>query len=67
MTPDELAALAKALEQLGCPSDKTDEMAEMLDKRATQLAVQKGRSYEEALKHLLGLMKQGWAAKGRTD
>lgn len=34
-----------------------------LDKRAQQLAAQKGRTYEEALAHLLSLMKQGWAAK----
>ena len=38
-------------------------MATKLDKRARQLAEQKGRSYEEALAHLLNLMKQGWAAK----
>ena len=38
-------------------------MASQLDKRARQLAEQKDRTYEEALAHLLGLMKQGWAAK----
>jgi len=38
-------------------------MAAQLDKRARQLAAEKGRSYEEALKHLLTLMQQGWAAK----
>jgi hypothetical protein len=37
-------------------------MAAQLDKRAKQLAEQKSRSYEEALAHLLALMKQGWAA-----
>jgi cell division protein ZapA (FtsZ GTPase activity inhibitor) len=37
-------------------------MAAQLDKRARQLAEQKGRSHEEALAHLLALMKQGWAA-----
>ena len=36
-------------------------MARQLDKRARQLADQKGRTYEEALLHLLSLMKQGWA------
>ena len=30
--------------------------------RARQLAGQKGRSFDEALAHLLGLMRQGWAA-----
>jgi hypothetical protein len=38
-------------------------MAAQLDKRARQLAGQKGRTYEEALTHLLTLMKQGWAAQ----
>jgi len=59
--------IAPLLVTLGCPRDKSDEMAAQLDKRARQLAEQKGRSYEQALAHLLELMKQGWAAKGRTD
>jgi hypothetical protein len=59
LTPKELA---KVLVQLGCPENKSVEMAEMLNKRAHQLMEQKGRSYEDALKHLLDLMKQGWAA-----
>ena len=53
------------LEVMGCPSDKMTEMAGQLDKRARQLATQQGRTYDEALAHLLGLMKQGWAAKER--
>jgi hypothetical protein len=59
----EIAELAKALTALGCPAGKSSEMAAQLDKRAKQLAEQKGRSYEEALAHLLALMKQGWSAK----
>jgi hypothetical protein len=59
-----LAQLAEVLIALGCPREKTSEMAAQLDKRARQLARTKGRSYEEALTHLLTLMKQGWAAKG---
>ena len=55
--------LAQLLVALGCPADKSVEMAAQLDKRASQLAAEKGRTYEEALAHLLGLMKQGWAAK----
>ncbi len=55
--------LAQVLVALGCPTDKSSEMATQLDKRAHQLAAEKGRSYDEALTHLLGLMKQGWAAK----
>lgn len=62
MTVEELAAV---LAGLGCPPEKTAEMAAQLDKRARQLAEQKDRSYEDALAHLLELMRQGWAAKGR--
>jgi hypothetical protein len=59
--------LAKVLIALGCPAEKSAEMAAQLDKRARQLAEQKGRSYDEALQHLLQLMKQGWAASGRSS
>ena len=59
----EISQLAQILVALGCPADKSADMATQLDKRARQLAAEKGRSYEEALKHLLTLMKQGWAAK----
>ena len=62
MVVQELAAL---LENLGCPANKSLEMASQLDKRARQLAQQKGRSYDDALAHLLELMRQGWAAKQR--
>ncbi len=64
MTTD-LNELAAALAAMGCPAEKSAEMAAQLDKRARQLAEQKGRSYEEAMAHLLGLMRQGWAAKER--
>jgi len=59
----ELNELAAVLVGLGCPEGKAAEMAAQLDKRARQLAEQKGRRYEEALTHLLELMRQGWAAK----
>ena len=59
----EIAELAKALVAMGCPPEKSTEMASQLDKRAKQLAKLKGRSYEEALRHLLALMQQGWASK----
>lgn len=55
--------LATVLVALGCPKDKSAEMASQLDKRARQLAEQKSRSYDEALEHLVKLMAQGWAAK----
>jgi hypothetical protein len=58
----EIPELAQALVALGCPAEKSGEMAAQLDKRARQLAQQKGRTYEEALQHLLTLMRQGWAA-----
>jgi hypothetical protein len=57
------AELARALEALGCPAEKSAAMAAQLDKRARQLAAEQGRTYEEALQHLLTLMRQGWAAK----
>ena len=62
MTLEELAAV---LAGLGCPPEKSPEMAAQLDKRARQLAEQKGRSYEDALAHLLELMRQGAAAQQR--
>jgi hypothetical protein len=62
MTLEELAGV---LSGLGCPREKSAEMAAQLDRRARQLAEQKGRSYEDALAHLLELMRQGWAANQR--
>jgi hypothetical protein len=59
----DLSQLAQALVALGCPADKSAEMAAQLDKRARQLAAEKGRTYEEAMTHLLTLMRQGWSAK----
>lgn len=61
----DLTQLASLLTGLGCPAEKATEMAAQLDKRARQLAEAKGRSYEDALTHLLSLMKEGWAAKER--
>ncbi len=59
----EISELAAMLVKLGCPPEKSLEMAAQMDKRARQLAEQKGRTYEDALAHLLNLMRQGWAAK----
>jgi len=61
-----LSELASLLVDTGCPREKSLEMAAQLDKRAHQLAQQKGKTYEEAMAHLLKLMKQGWAAKERS-
>jgi hypothetical protein len=60
----DIAEISDALVKLGCPAEKSHLMAAQLDKRARQLAGQKDRSYQEALVHLLGLMRQGWAANG---
>ena len=57
-----LEELATALVGMGCPREKSQEMAAQLDKRARQLSEQKGRSYENAMAHLLQLMSKGWAA-----
>jgi hypothetical protein len=57
-----LDELATALVGMGCPREKSAEMAAQLDKRARQLSEQKDRSYEDALAHLLELMSKGWAA-----
>jgi hypothetical protein len=59
----ELHDLATLLTAMGCPKEKSEEMAAQLDKRARQLAERKDRSYDDALEHLLNLMRQGWAAK----
>ena len=61
----DLNALAAVLVSLGCPANRSQEMAAQLDKRAKQLAEQQGRNYDDAVRHLLGLMKQGWSAKER--
>lgn len=59
----EISQLAQILVALGCPAEKSAEMAAQLDKRARQLVVEKNQSYDEALTHLITLMKQGWAAQ----
>ena len=61
-----LEDLEKNLVSLGCPAEKSIEMAAQLDKRAHQISRAKGRTHEEALAHLINLMKQGWAAQGRS-
>ena len=59
----DLDQLAEGLVAMGCPREKSIEMASQLDKRARQLAEHKKRTYEEAMTYLLGLMRQGWAAQ----
>ena len=57
MTEGDQVALEQALQQLGVPADKAPEITVQLDKRAHQLAGEGERTYEEALMHLLQLMK----------
>ena len=57
--------LARALVGLGCPAEKSLEMARQLDKRAQQLAAEKNQTYDAAMTHLLTLMRQGWASQAR--
>lgn len=58
-------SLAEALETLGCPHEKCDEMASQLIRRAGQLSQERGGSSEEALAYLTRLMAGGWAAQAR--
>ena len=58
----DLAELAQVLVVLGCPAEKSADLAAHLDKRARQIAAEKGCSPDAALQHLLSLMRQGWAA-----
>jgi hypothetical protein len=62
MSAAELETLSRLLVTCGCPVEKAAAMAAQLDRRATQLAALRGRTHSEALVHLLGLMRQGWAA-----
>lgn len=59
--------LTQTLKELGCPPEKATEMAAQLDKRARQLMVKRGESYEQTAAYLLNLMRQGWAAQGRVN
>jgi hypothetical protein len=59
----ELEQLAEMLNHLGCPAANCQIMASQLSKRAHQLASEEGKTYPEAIAHLLRLMRQGWSAK----
>ena len=54
MSVEDIAGLLIAL---GCPAEKSSVLASQLHKRATQLAAQKNRTYDEALAHLLKLAR----------
>ena len=57
--------LARALVGLGCPKEKSLEMAQQLDKRARQISAERKQTYDESLIYLLKLMQQGWAAQAK--
>jgi hypothetical protein len=57
--------LAAVLRSMGCPAAQCSEMARQLEKRARQLAAERRMTEDQALAHLLGLMRQGWAARER--
>jgi hypothetical protein len=59
------AELAEVLKRLGCPPGKAQAMAKQLDRKARMDADRKREPYEETLRHLVGLMAQGWAAQNR--
>ena len=65
--PDDNADLAKLLTTMGCPEAKAGEMAAQLAKRSGQLAIERNCTHDEAMMHLLSLMRQGWAAKEQND
>ena len=65
--PDQNAELAKLLTTMGCPKTKAREMAVQLARRSGQLAKERNISCDETMKHLLNLMRQGWAAKEQPD
>ena len=64
---DEPTALEveKLLLEMGLPTETPGPLAEQLLKRARQLAEKRGWSVRHALEHLIGLLKQGWAAKNK--
>ena len=59
---ERLESIRRALIALNCPEDKAPFMASQLDKRAWALVEERDVSYMEAIRSLLNLMSQGWAA-----
>jgi hypothetical protein len=63
--PVDLEQLSAALVALGCPADRSPEMARQLDRRAHQFVEERGWTHDHALTHLVRLMAGGWAAQAR--
>lgn len=53
------------IHDMGLPTETLGPLAEQILKRARQLAEKRGWSVRHALEHLIGLLKQGWAAKNK--
>jgi len=64
---DDNANLTKLLARIGCPESKVGEMASQLAKRSGQLAKERNITGDQAMTHLLQLMRQDWTAKEQTD
>jgi hypothetical protein len=56
---DELAQLTEYCRKLGAPAGQAETMAGQLLKRASQLAVERNQSREQAMAYLLRLVAQG--------
>ena len=63
----ELTSLIELCERLGAPRMQAASMAAQLLKRAEQLALERGRSREEMMTHLLRLLTQGRAGETPAD
>ena len=64
---DDNANLTKLLARIGCPESKVGEMASQLANCPDLLAKERNITGDQAMTHLLQLMRQGWAAKEQTD
>lgn len=64
---NELEQLSQLCERLGAPAAQAGVMAAQLLKRADQLAVERGRTCEEMLEHLLRLMVKGRSGEVPAD
>lgn len=60
-----LAEVERMIHDMDLPTEVPGPLAEQILKRARQLAEKRGWSVRHALEHLIGLLKQGWAAKNK--
>ena len=62
-----VAEVEKLIREMGLPTDTPGPLADQLLKRARQLAEKRGWTVKHALEHLIGLLRQGWAAKKQAE